>query len=90
MSQFRILERKKDNSFEVQEQRACGDYDGWEWRWCTCSRVYKKVFNFLGIKIKYNRYPKAIFNKIEEAEKFLEKLIYKDSLIPKDKVIMEV
>ena len=86
---YRVLEISTTKKFLVQEQRACGDYDGWEWRWCNCSRVHKKVFNFLGMKLKYNTYPKASFTRKEDAVEFMEKLIYKDSLVHKDKVVVE-
>jgi len=86
---YRILRKGRGNIFKVQEQRYTGDYDGMYLKWFDCYRRHKKIFNFFGIKIPYTRYPKAIFPKKEKAQEFLDKLVYLDSIAPKDKVIVE-
>jgi len=90
MTKYRVIQKASTQKYHVQEWRYMGDYDGGYMRWAKTFRRHRRMLNFFLFKIPITTYPKAIFDKEEDAILFMDKLVELDRGIEKDKVIKEI
>jgi len=71
MSNFRIIKRKKDDKYLVQEKQYRGDYDGRYLYWIDSTIKIPKKLNIVFCDIPYNSNTKAIFGEEGEAKDYI-------------------
>jgi len=89
MSGFRIIKRKKDDKYLVQEKQYRGDYDGRYLCWVDSTVRIPKKLNIVFCNIPYNSNIKAIFDEEGVAKDYILDRI-KEKEITSDIVVFEV
>jgi len=89
MSRFRVIERKSDGKYLVQEQQYRGDYDGRYLCWVDSTVKIPKKLRILYWDLPYSSNTKAIFKKEDQAKDYILDRV-KQLEEKSDKIIFEV